>query len=525
MDQYELKRLYEQNISKDTILAAYREIIAEKGIDAPGEYGSREPALGGELAFIAAGKVHHEALAFLFEAGLDPAVTGRYAYTLLHAAAKREYDYYLPAEGDLAATVNLLLDKKVSVLRKDENRKLCCYHYAAEAANYVFVETLAQRGCKLNMTGRDGNTGLHIAAEYVRHAVHNLEFAEKGIVFQMANNGEALEHYKREQKEYAALLDDFFKTVTAFAAAGVAIDEKNDYGKTALDIAVQSNAKKIAAFLSGAIGADGGDEEAITAGGMSVHQAAEKNDAAAIRAIAKSGADLNACCDQEDSPYRGRTALGICCSFMAAEAAAALLECGADPACKDSGGHNALYWCFSTDAHVILHAGVFENRNIPRIIEAMINKGLSINEPIDEDSNTLLLFACKSWRGTGYNRYTLKGVIVEEALKLGADINAANRFGETPLMWASARDFDIMENYQLQFLENGAEVNARDIKGKTALHYAAAAESQMGARTCAAMLLEFGADLSIADNDGKTALDIATKGEFEGLVKLLLDKM
>ena len=31
MEKYELKRLYEQNEPKDTILAAYREIVAEKG--------------------------------------------------------------------------------------------------------------------------------------------------------------------------------------------------------------------------------------------------------------------------------------------------------------------------------------------------------------------------------------------------------------------------------------------------------------------------------------------------------------
>jgi ankyrin repeat protein len=155
----------------------------------------------------------------------------------------------------------------------------------------------------------------------------------------------------------------------------------------------------------------------------------------------------------------------------------------------------------------------------------MIDKGFSVNGFVTDDSDTILLLACKSSSGTGYNHYTLKGVLVEEAMKYNADLGLANRFGETPLMWACKKDFDIMEKFQLAFLEGGADTSAKDSGGSTALHYAAANDSKAGAKTLSDMLLEFGADAKAVDNAGKTALDIATENNNEALVKLLLGKM
>jgi ankyrin repeat protein len=111
--------------------------------------------------------------------------------------------------------------------------------------------------------------------------------------------------------------------------------------------------------------------------------------------------------------------------------------------------------------------------------------------------------------------------LIDEALRLSADINLANRFGETPLMNACGGDFTLMEKYQLSFLEGGADVNATDKNGDKALHYGARNSSQ---NVCD-MLLEFGADVNAVNNQGKSALDIATQKGNEPLVKLLLSKI
>jgi len=115
--------------------------------------------------------------------------------------------------------------------------------------------------------------------------------------------------------------------------------------------------------------------------------------------------------------------------------------------------------------------------------------------------------------------------LIDRILKEAVDVNVTNRFGESPLMHACEKDFEIMENVQMRLLEIGANVNTVDERSNTALHYAARNPSKTGAKTLTDMLIDFGADITKANNEGKTALDIATEQNNEPLVKLLLDKM
>ena len=203
----DIRLLYRTDAGRDAILAAYDALLAEKGgINAPGSEG--ELKLGEELAFLAANFTDPEALERLFNLGVDPQVRDHYASTLLHEAAKRREHYrYKPAPGDAAKTAELLLDKGVSALRKDDNERMCCYHYAARAGMWEFVEALAKRGIRLNMTDKEGNTGIHIAADYVRHELYRLGLEDKA---------------RRQEKagEYRETVENYFKTVKAFVDAG-----------------------------------------------------------------------------------------------------------------------------------------------------------------------------------------------------------------------------------------------------------------------------------------------------------------
>ncbi|MDR1617627.1 MAG: ankyrin repeat domain-containing protein, partial [Treponema sp.] len=81
MEIHELKSIYNTKEKTDEdALAAYRKIVAEKGIDRCGQ----------ELLFLAADYAHVEALAFLLEAGAPPAALDDYGFTPLHYLARQE---------------------------------------------------------------------------------------------------------------------------------------------------------------------------------------------------------------------------------------------------------------------------------------------------------------------------------------------------------------------------------------------------------------------------------------------------
>jgi hypothetical protein len=89
---------------------------------------------------------------------------------------------------------------------------------------------------------------------------------------------------------------------------------------------------------------------------------------------------------------------------------------------------------------------------------------------------------------------------IETFLKAGADVDARDKFGNTPLIYAAARN---PETCNL-LIDNGADVNARNEYGETAL--ITAASTCYGYTETCEILVENGADLNAADNCGNTPL-------------------
>ena len=511
-----------------------------------------------ELAFLAADYAHSEALTLLFEAGVSPQIADKDDNNLLHHLG-RQYRRKSPSRpnpaGVVAQTTALLLDNKVSALRKDGNRNWCPYHHAAQKGLREMVEIMAERGVKLNMTDKNGDTGIHIAASNAGEALKDIErkkvrmeqepgkyernnALEKQNYF--AQYSERLkricEETKRDYEEAIQHYEDYILTIKAFSSGGVDIDEKNTRGLSALDIAIKNDAKKIAAYLSGNLTDEGAsDSDAIVGGGMTLHEAAEKGDAEAIKAIAKTGVDLNGLTDGlkqnvQYKQYRGCTALAIASAYFHAKAVEALLASGADPSFKDSNGRTAASYMLNDSQALYIPneiKNVFAEKRIPGIIKNFKSAGMDINMTVNDDSDTLLILACKYFQGTSPSDvgWKVKGEILSELMKHNPDLNLSNQSGETALMHASTRHFELMEKYVMIFLEQGADTASADKKGDTALHYAARNKSKAGAKTLSDILLEFGADANAVNNAGKTALDIATSENNEPLVKLLLSKM
>ena len=101
----------------------------------------------------------------------------------------------------------------------------------------------------------------------------------------------------------------------------------------------------------------------------------------------------------------------------------------------------------------------------------------------------------------------------ERFLQKGADVNAKDAYGRTPLMWA-------LDNPEaVRFLvENGADVNARDVNGETALMKAAF----LCRLDVVKYLVEKGADVNARSERGETPLMWAVS-DLE-VVKFLAEK-
>ncbi len=109
---------------------------------------------------------------------------------------------------------------------------------------------------------------------------------------------------------------------------------------------------------------------------------------------------------------------------------------------------------------------------------------------------------------TAMHRYPELTLNPHEAVKLmklllehGADLNARDRFGQTPLHVAAQYGYAPVK----YLIDAGAELNARDKDGRTPLHLAAAHQNTGGRD----LLIAAGADTDVADIDGFTIAKIA----------------
>jgi hypothetical protein len=113
---------------------------------------------------------------------------------------------------------------------------------------------------------------------------------------------------------------------------------------------------------------------------------------------------------------------------------------------------------------------------------------------------------------------------VKELISQGADVNAKNARGMTPLhivtrtrRLSSAERLSLIET----LISAGADVNAKDVRrGRTSLHIAAWYTAEQNPKVIE-LLLSKGADINAKDNDGKTALAYAIEGGYTEIAEIL----
>ena len=189
-----------------------------------------------------------------------------------------------------------------------------------------------------------------------------------------------------------------------------------------------------------------------------------------VRILIENGADVNARVSRNTpltvAAERGKNP----------EIVRILLENGADVILEDSIGRTALYNADrnealkGTDAYNLLRQKVVENlENATEIlfalarsisveeVEQLIQEGADVNA-VDNRGITPLMIAA------GYNT---NPEIIQILINVGANVNAVGNTDSTPLMWAAT--WNSNPEVLLVLLENGADATVQSNSGETAL--------------------------------------------------------
>jgi ankyrin repeat protein len=259
--------------------------------------------------------------------------------------------------------------------------------------------------------------------------------------------------------------------------------------------------------------------------------------AMAIDDLVKTGANVNA----PDEPQLS-TPLMWASQSGSIETVKTLLAAGAAVDVKDKAGRTALMWAqvarkaseqFNSEiVNTLIKAGAKvnvtdENGNTPLILAAqadltesvrmLLAAGALVNAKNRWGSNALISAFDSHYRLTDKDTHHPAPLTIRALLTAGADIQAGNSDGTTPLMLAARTDS--LEAVKM-LLEAGASIDGRDKKGKTALMYER--YGYMPSVETFKVLVAAKGDLNAVDSGGRTPLMYAAKGGPPEILELLL---
>jgi ankyrin repeat protein len=432
--------------------------------------------------------------------------------------------------------IRALLDKReaAQAVRASEADGTTALHWAVRGDDLDTVRMLLRAGADARAANRYGVTPLSLAAQNGNPAMIETLVAAGADPNTSLSNGQTIVMIAARTGDPDA--------VRVLAAHGADVNAKEEVlGENALVwAAVEDHAGAIAALVSHGADVnarsnvltfprrDYGDGKSgrftvLPRGGWTPLMYAARDDAQhALRALADAGADL----DLTDPD--GSTALALAIINAHYDAAALLLEKGANPNVADVKGMAPLY--AAVDMHtldetpgrpepkpsgradnlglmatLLAHGANPNVRLTAPILERVHNNG----DPVLGDGATPLMRAAKKGDVT----------VVRLLLEHGADPGQASASGATPLMLAAGyggtarfAEYDVKHGTEADMietarlcLEHGADINAVDNGDQTALHVAAAQRGDDFIR----FLTGNGARMDVTDKQGRTPLDIA----------------
>ncbi|KAF5026432.1 hypothetical protein F66182_1497 [Fusarium sp. NRRL 66182] len=491
---------------------------------------------------------HAELVQQLLDQGADVNLASGDGWTCLHLAASCD-------------VLEMLLTYGADMAARCGKYGLTPLHWATVDQNLGAVQLLVSRGADSSARGRDGRFPLHIAAiEGFVEAIQVMLDANANVVCEDDRNYTPLHFACREGHLDAARLlidhaaergrchvvkqllssgadpravDEDGMTVLHLAVLGnslataqtlldqsIDIESRDRYGATALVAAVLHNRAELASLLL----SQGANAEAATnAGETPLHLAVIYNERQMMELLIDKGANVEARDKNDQTPLLAATAAGNI------EAAYLLVQLGADVKVT-SEGLNGIHLAVMAQSKPLIR--FFAKQHVP------------IDAKLESTGSTPLIQAATKGNPE----------IVSLLIRLGADVNAADKDGWTALHRAA-------EHGQKQIveilLENAADPEAETAEGMRPHHVSndqgrgsiteilnksipdtPAARQESDARSVAALfravesghlarvvqLLEEGVDVDLLDMDGRSPLSLAAEHGWTNIVLALINR-
>ena len=479
----DLESAYGYGGSREKVMEAIRSLD-------PGETGPH----GRTAMHVAAENVDPEAMEALISNGFRAGIADEYGRTPLHILAVQRWE---GRTSKMAECTDILLANRCPPNRRDDSGR-CFYHIAADMHNLPMISLIGQRLIRCDSAlESSGMNALHLLCE----------------------SGNRYDRLRESDPEGFGAKDEMCRRMAEWLiGGGIDPEAETRIGRKAVAFARENGLGKTASLLRG-------DAEGFVRG-MDLYQATITDDAPAVSELLSKGTNPDEFWDR-DGDYKGMTSLMIACRRMCAPVAEALLNGGASATLSDGrDGHTAMYHLL-----VSLRSTVGTGSNDRGSGTLAKNMGLLVDSQgspdldVGTDEGPPLCFVC----ATEFLGWTSDGRSARQAafdwlISHGADPDARDGSGRTPLICACMSGGKEAENIVCTLMELGADPDARDACGRTAIMHASAMPGDSGLDLIKTILDFYEPCLDFRDSDGKDALEIAADSGNTGVLKYLLER-